>query len=48
VVTYSPLVSTPSRSVSAETPVQTVSSFDYFVAEANPRLLECAGLSLEN
>src|SRR5581483_4998530 len=30
---YSALVSTPSRSVSTETPVQTVSSFDHFVTQ---------------
>src|SRR5207247_6203731 len=32
-VTYSALVSTPSSSVSSETPVQTVSSFDHFVTQ---------------
>src|SRR5216683_377213 len=32
-MTYSALVSTPSRSTSSETPVQTVSSFDHLVTQ---------------
>src|SRR5207237_4351096 len=42
-VTYSALVSTPSSSVSTDTPVQTVSSFDHFVTQWMSRVTVSLG-----